>query len=196
MIMILIPKKLEGPNKADSFPLSEPSPTFGPLCQLSRYKRMSRAQSAANAPCLPVNIAGLVAAEKQGDAGDFVGDPASEHRVQLPNLPRRPPGPRFLVRVQRHPRFDQAWTDGVATDGGAGELVTCCLHHRYDGCFGGGVVGCIEGNLIEKAMIGIIGGGVRSSEGEGGREELYLNRRWSEVRLRMLWRLWSRKAVD
>lgn len=124
---------------------------------------MSRAQSAANAPCLPVDIAGLVAAEEQGDAGDLVGDPASEHRVQLPDLPHRPPGPRFLVRVQRHPRFDQAWTDGVATDSGAGELVTCCLHHRYDGCFGGRVVGCREGKLIEK-------------EGTKGRNEVVTER--------------------
>lgn len=111
---------------------------------------MPRAQPAANIPCLPVDIAGLVAAEEQGNAGDLVGHPTPEHWVQVPDLPHRPPRPRLLVYWQRHPCFNQPGTDGVAADGGAGELVTCGLHQGDDGCFGGGVVGCREGKLAER----------------------------------------------
>ena len=51
---------------------------------------MSRTQPAANAPRLPVDIAGLVAAKEEGDAGDLVGDPAAAQRVQMPDLVHRP----------------------------------------------------------------------------------------------------------
>lgn len=129
-----------------------PGPSFGgtpdgPSSQLSRYKWKPRTQPAANAPRLPVDIAGLVAAQEQGDAGDLVGDPAAADWVQLPDLLHRPPRPRLLEQGQRHPRCDQPRTDGVAADGGAGELVACRLHQGDDGGFRGGVVGYKGGGL-------------------------------------------------
>lgn len=113
---------------------------------------MPRTQPAANAPRLPIDIASLVAAEEEGDASDLVGDPAPERRVQLPDVPNRPPRPCLLVHRRRHSCLDQPWADGVASDVGAGELITCRLHEGDDGRFGGGVVGCREGRLVEREV--------------------------------------------
>ena len=89
---------------------------------------MPRAQAPANAPCLPVDIACLVASEEQRHTRYLVRHRTPPHRIQLPDFAVGAARPRGIEQRGCHAGFDQAGANGVAADRGAGELVADGLH--------------------------------------------------------------------
>lgn len=102
---------------------------------------MSSTESSTHVPGLAVDVTRLVTREEEGDAGDFVRDGATTQGVQVADFGFGVTGACGIVYGRRHARFNQAGADGIAANGGAGELVAGCLHQRNDGGFGGGVIG-------------------------------------------------------
>ena len=104
--------------------------------------RMPRAQPATHRPRLPVHIARLIATQKQRHPRNFIRHCSSSHWVQLPDFVLCATRSCGIVHGGCHACFDEARADGIAADGGRGELVGGRLHEGDDGGFGCGIIGC------------------------------------------------------
>lgn len=112
------------------------------LLQLSHLPEnigVASTETAIDGPGLSINIASLVASQKQDNPRDFVSDSRPLQRVQLPKLLLRASCARRFERRGRHPGLDQAGADGVDADARSRELVGYRLRKRHDGGLGGGV---------------------------------------------------------
>lgn len=90
------------------------------LSQFPRHDRVTCAQPATDIPRLTVDVTCLVTGQEQDHAGNLVGDAAASQRVELTDLGFGVARPRGVVHGRRHAGLDQAGTDGVTANRGAG----------------------------------------------------------------------------
>lgn len=100
---------------------------------------MASAETAIDGPGLAVNIASLVASQKQHHPRNLVSYSRPLQRIQLPKLLLRASCARRVERRGRHPGLDEARADAVDADARSRELVGHRLRERHDGGLGGGV---------------------------------------------------------
>ena len=93
---------------------------------------MPRTQPPIHRPRLPINITALVTPQEQSHSRHLVRHAPSLQRIQLPNLPLRPPLPRHLVHQPRHSRLNNPRTNRIHPHPCARKLVAQCLRKAHD----------------------------------------------------------------
>lgn len=98
-------------------------------------------ESAVDREGYTIDVAGLLAAEKEGCLSNFRSDTIPFCGIQLSDLACCATFSCGVEYHLDHARFDETGTDGIDSDAGARQLPGAALYETDDGSLGGRVVG-------------------------------------------------------